>query len=270
MTMIHRLSSRLPAGLRAALLPAWRSVRRAGAGDEEDVMARLLPARARGVAVDIAACDGMTKSNTLALYRRGWTGCAVEADPARFADLARAYRKFPGVVLVRTWVSPENVCAVLRSAGVPQEFDFLNLDIDSYDRDVLDALLQEFRPQLVCAEINEKIPPPIEFSVRYAPGHRWGGDHFYGQSIATLAKVARDRGYGLVELEYNSAFLVPGAEGLSAKEAYRRGYLGRADRLARFPWNADMEPMLMLAPEQQLAFLREKFRAYDGLYDLGV
>lgn len=275
-----RVARLLPDPVRRPLGEAWGRVRRRSTDDysalgEQEVAARLFAALgiANGVAVDVAACDGVSKSNTLALYEAGWTGLAVEGDPARFAQLARSYRELTQVSLARFWVTPENVAGLLEAAGVPREFEFLNLDLDSYDHFVLAALLERFRPRVICAEINEKIPPPLRFSVRYDPSHVWRQDHFYGQSLSKLHELAVARDYALVELHYNNAFLVPREAGLPAlapEEAYRTGYLERADRLKAFPWNADMEPLHSLPVDEQVAFVREKFAAYEGLYDLDV
>ena len=39
--------------------------------------------------------------------------------------------------------------------------------------------LTRYRPELICAEVNEKIPPPLKFSVRWDPNYRWSNDHFW-------------------------------------------------------------------------------------------
>ena len=45
---------------------------------------------------------------------------------------------------------------------------FLNIDIDSYDLEVLVTILENsYKPDIVSIEINEKIPPPIYFKVTY-------------------------------------------------------------------------------------------------------
>jgi len=243
---------------------------------EEIVVRRLLETLGveRGFAVDIAACDGVTKSNAFGLYASGWEGVAVEGDPARFASLARAYRRFPGVSLARLWVTPDNVVSLLRGHRTQAEFAFLNLDIDGYDHYVLAALLEEFRPTLICAEINEKIPPPLKFTVLYDPDYVWAEDHFYGQSVAKLHELASAFGYALVEQHYNNAFLAPAERSslpaLSPEEAYASGYLDRPDRLELFPWNADMEEIHALGPAEQVAFLERRFAQYRGKYELGL
>jgi len=255
-----------------------RRARRRGSSSlgDEHVVRRLLQTLGieRGFAVDVAACDGVTKSNTLGLYASGWSGLAVEGDPARFASLARAYRRFPDVSLARLWVTPDNVVTLLRGHGAPTDFTFLNLDIDGYDHFVLAALLQEFRPALISAEINENIPPPLKFTVLYDPAYAWAEDHFYGQSISQLDELARSFGYGLVALDYNNAFLVASGRGLlpelTPEEAYATGYRDRPDRRELFPWNDDMEELHTLDTEEQLAFLERRFAPYHGKYDLGL
>ena len=147
--------------------------RRGSNFDEERIIAGWLarvPPRHRWY-VDIAAGDGETMSNTLALARAGWDGLAVEADPQQFERLARAYARYPRVRLARSLVTPDDVVELLRRHDVPREFGVLSLDIDGYDHFVLDRLLEAFRPDVICAEINEAIPPPVRFTVLYEPGH---------------------------------------------------------------------------------------------------
>jgi hypothetical protein len=223
-------------------------------------------------AVDIGAGDGETMSNSYALFSAGWEGLAAEWDAAKFARLAYRYAGFPGARLARARVTPENVLGLLAAAETPREFGFLNLDIDSFDHFVLERLLTAYRPSLICAEINEKIPPPLRFSVKWDPAHHWAQDHFFGQSLSMLDEMGKRQGYVLAALEYNNAFLVPRelspAPALSAAEAYRAGYSSRPDRLQKLPWNRDMEPLLSMDAEAAKAFVREKFAAYDGKYVL--
>ena len=153
----------------AAVLNGRARLRRARGRDfsnlsEEKVVRRILDGLElrSGFAVDIAACDGVTSSNARRLGDAGWAGLAVEGDAVKFASLARAYRHLPAVSLAGLWVTPENVVPLLQGNGAPRELEFLNLDVDGYDHYVLEALLHEFRPLLVCAEINGNIPPRLD------------------------------------------------------------------------------------------------------------
>jgi len=152
----------------------------------------------------------------------------------------------------------------------PRDFALLNLDIDGYDFFVLDELLSDFRPSLICVEINENIPPPVQFTVKYDTNHVWVGDHFHGQSISKCYELCKKYDYEIVELHYNNLFIMPrelnqfGA--LSPEQAYDSGYKNRIDRREKFPWNSDMEDVLIMGREEAIQFLREKFRKYDGKF----
>ena len=240
--------------------------------DEEKIiaawLARVTP-RHRWY-VDIAAGDGETMSNTLALARDGWDGLAVEADPQAFAALARAYARHPRIRLVRTLVTPDNVVDLLRGHDVPRDFGVLSLDIDGYDHFVLDRVLEVFRPGVICTEINEAIPPPVRFTVRYRPDHSWAQDHFYGQSLAMLDDLRARHDYALVQVEYNNAFLLPAERSPVTSrppaDVYREGYLSRADRLTRLPWNREMEFLQALPPDEVVAALNTRFARYAGRF----
>src|ERR1039458_2770092 len=154
--------------------------------------------------VDIAAGDGIQMSNTLGLLQAGWSGLAVEFNPKKFKKLATLYSKYRGAQLFRTKVNPGNVVSLLKGAEVPENFGFLSIDIDGYDHYVLKEILGTFRPLLICAEFNEKIPPPIKFSVKYDPSYAWQENHFFGQSLSMLMDLASKKKYNLVEVEYNN------------------------------------------------------------------
>ena len=244
---------------------------------EEEILARLiaelLPPGHKRTAVDIGAGDGIKSSNTYVLFKHGWRGLGVEGDARRARRLAQAYKDFAEVTACHALVTPYNVVSLLRSHGVEREFGVLSLDIDSYDYFVLDALLGSFRPQIVVTEINEKIPPPIRFVVKYDPDFRLQ-HHFFGYSIASLEELCARHGYALLALEYNNAFLapaeLPGVRPLGVAEAYRRGYLDRADRRERFRQNFDMEILQELSPAEALKFIDQFYARHRGKYELGI
>ncbi|HZI19880.1 MAG TPA: hypothetical protein VEY09_14945 [Pyrinomonadaceae bacterium] len=245
--------------------------------DEEAIIARFVaehfPPGHAHTAVDLGAGDGIKSSNTYALFRQGWRGLGVEGDEGRAFRLAQAYRHFPGAAAVHARVTPDNVAGLLRAHAVENDFGLLSLDIDSYDYWVLDAVLAEFRPRLVVSEINEKIPPPVKFVLRFDPDFRMS-HHFYGYSIQSLEDLCARRGYSIVGLEYNNVFLAPaetpGIEPLTPAEAYRRGYLERPDRRRRFPQNEDMEALHGMSPAEALAFLESFYSRHRGKFELSL
>lgn len=261
------------AGLRLERRPS--GIRRSGFSrqrEEEILLELVAEVDPEPFFVDVGAADGVTDSNTAALALRGWPGVFFEADPDRLPVLAANYAAIPGVTVSGARITPHNVVDLLRGHGVPERPGVVDVDIDSWDRSVLDAILGEYRPAVVMAEINEKIPPPLDFEVLYDPTHSWSGDHFFGMSIVSLKRLARARGYHLVTLEYNNAFLIDGPltrrPDLGAERAWREGYLKRPDRRRRFPWNADVESAWEMSPEEAVRFFEDLFRGYEGRYAL--
>ena len=221
--------------------------------------------------VDIGASDGVTMSNTFALFKDGWRGLAIEFDGASFARLAATYAAF-NAALVRTKVTPRNVVDLLTAHEVPRDLTFLSMDIDGYDHFVLAALLEHYRPKLICTEINEKIPPPLKFTVKWDPEYVWAEDHFFGQSLAKLGELLVETRYDLVELHYNNAFIAPRelgiATSLTVQEAYESGYVRRPDRSEKFPWNRDVDHVLTMDPVDAEDFFRAFFAKYEGQFEL--
>ncbi|HEV2881551.1 MAG TPA: hypothetical protein VGX24_09770 [Pyrinomonadaceae bacterium] len=234
---------------------------------------QLLPAGTSRTAVDIGAGDGVRGSNTYALFREGWRGVGFEGSNRKVCKLAAAYKHYPQVSAANCVVTPSNVVPLLRAYDIEREFGVLSLDIDSYDYWVLDAVLSEFRPRVVVTEINEKIPPPVRFVVKYDPAFQMT-HHFFGYSIQSLAELAARHDYAILEVEYNNAFLapseLPGVNALDAATAYRRGYLERPDRREKFPANANMEILHTLSPAEVVKFLDEFYARHRGKYELSA
>lgn len=245
--------------------------------NEEQILhsyiAALLPAGCCRTAVDVGAGDGRTGSNTLALFKNGWQGLGIEFDSRKAYKLAKLYQDLPEVFSCRLRVTPDNILPLLAAYEIEREFGVLSIDIDSYDYWVLDAILSHYRPYLVIAEINEKIPPPIKFRVNFDPAFQLR-EHFFGFSISCLEELRAARGYALLGLEYNNVFLAPaeiaGERALTPEAAYRQGYLERPDRKEKFARNQNMETLHSLSPEEGVQFIRRFFSQFAGKYELSI
>src|SRR5437867_695528 len=158
----------------------------------------------------------------------------------KFAHLQRAYKNLPNVRACHQMAGPDNIVPLLKSLDIEKDFSVLSLDIDGNDYWVLKAILSEFRSALVVTEINEKIPPPLRFLVKYSPNAQLR-HHFFGYSISVLQDLCEEFGYGVLELEYDNAFIAPRelkrAHFLDAETAYARGYCDRPERKQRFAAN---------------------------------
>ena len=214
--------------------------------------------------VDIGASNVPEESQTEELLSNGWSGIMFECDPTKYAGLSARMAGRP-VTVISDKVTPENIVGHLRAANAPPDF-FLSLDIDGYDYFVLKAILSEFRPQFIISEINEKIPPPIKFTVCYSPSYWWDGTHFYGYSIAMLEDLLPPHGYKIEALHFNNVILVPGEQERSSSEIYAYGYSSTAERWSKFSYNADFNPIYSLSYPEQCRFVQEKFAKHQGRY----
>ena len=238
--------------------------------EEEKIIEAILSKlkNSQQIYVDIGAANGVNGSNSFSLVKDGWGGLAVEYNGDEFSKLAYEYAKYSKVSLSKCMVTPENVLSLLKAHQIPKEFGFLTLDIDGYDYFVLEQILTEYRPSLICAEINEKMPPPIQFTMKYNPNYPGPRGHLYGQSLSQMNILCERHDYAIVQLEYNNAFLIPQEinplPALTTEEAYRQGYLDRSDRHQKYPWNADMEEIHGLSPQEAVDFVKQKFTEYES------
>ncbi|MBC8032235.1 MAG: hypothetical protein H7Z16_19280 [Pyrinomonadaceae bacterium] len=243
--------------------------------NEQQILRRyidqLLPQHYARTVVDIGAGNGVRWSNSYALVLENWKVLGVEADAGKYALLSRAYRRFSCAQAFQSLASPDNICKILEDSGIEKEFGVLSLDIDGNDYWVLNAILSRFRPGLVVTEINENIPPPLRFVVKLDPAFELR-HHFFGYSISALEDLCQEHGYGILQLEYNNAFLAPrefaAQHFRDAETAYREGYLNRPARKTRFAGNLDMEALQTLSPEEGMQFIRKFFARDEGNYYL--
>ncbi len=226
--------------------------------------------------VDIGASDGITQSSTVKfLFERNYSGLLIEYNPVSFSKLAFLYDSRSDITLTKIKVTPLNVVGLMESLEVPRDFSFLNIDIDSFDLEVLRSLLGGgFLPKLISMEINEIFPPKFVFEVLYSVDHSWSGGHFFGCSIAAARKALNELGYSLVEIEFNNAFFVRNdiSEGFdldrTLDRAYAEGYAEKGERKSMFPWNHDVEFLQTATFQEGEIKIRELFKNYQGKYIL--
>jgi hypothetical protein len=221
--------------------------------------------------VDIGAGDGIRRSNSYRLISEGWRGIGFEYDVSAFVKLSKAYRHFPNAFACRACIGTGNVSQLLKGFNVEREFDVLSLDIDGNDFWILDRVLEDFRPGIIISEINEKIPPPLRFVVKYNPDFTLR-HHFYGYSISMLDSLLSRHRYSIIDLEYNNVFLAPtelaGSRAIDIETAYQKGYAARPDRREKLPDNQDMEGLLTMSPAEGVRFLHRFYSRFEGEYDL--
>ncbi len=145
----------------------------------------------KGFFVEFGAWDGMHWSNTLNLYKKGWTGCLIEGDEDRFHQLCE---NIPDnkIIKINLFVekSGDNSLDQILLRQDVKEVDFLSIDIDSNDLLVWEGV-RNFEPTVVIIEYN----PTIPFDTRYINPE----GKINGNSALSIYESARNRGYVLVE-----------------------------------------------------------------------
>jgi hypothetical protein len=137
--------------------------------------------------VDIGALAyGTTMSNTQILHNLGWKGLAFDMD------------EDPTNRAIKEFITPFNICDILKKYNCPKDFDFLSLDIDSFDYDVLESILQEYSPRLICSEFNGTLDPNSSIKLEYQEGYVWDRTNNYGYSFSAGKYLLDKYGYVII------------------------------------------------------------------------
>ena len=173
-------------------------------------------------------------------------------------------------------ITPDNILRILTFNHIPIKFEFLSLDIDSYDYDVLNELLEEYKPMIICAEIQIVVPPPIKFKLNFDENFWWKGGHFYGMSISMIYELCKKFNYQIVKLEYGNVFLIQGKaeEGLSPEIAWEEGYKNKPKNFQDGFWynkNIDESIMKLKTNNEKLKFFQDLFKKEEkNSYELFI
>jgi len=152
--------------------------------------------------VEFGAWDGKHLSNTFHLVEQGWNAVYIEGDKEKYQDLLETVKQYPKIKPINAMVGFEesdsnNLNNLLSGTKIPEDFDLLSIDIDSFDLAVWQCFVG--KPKVVIIEINSSIEPGIL---------QWHDGIFcQGNSFSSTIKVAEDKGYMLVCHTGNLVFL---------------------------------------------------------------
>jgi len=140
---------------------------------------------------------GTGYSNTKFLFQRGWTGVMIDANAENEN-------------IIQEFITPDNACSILDKLMVPTDFDFFNIDLDSFDYDILQNVLKKYRPRLICAEFNSGLPVGSCIKLAYEEGYTWDGTNKYGYSFGAAQHLAKTNDYSIIYNHINTnLFMVP-------------------------------------------------------------
>ena len=130
--------------------------------------------------------NGNFMSNTRKFMEDGWSGLMID----------KAARGVPDIK--EYTLTPENIVSILEKENVPFEFDFLSVDIDSFDFFILEQTLLNYRPRVVCTEFNASLPPNSSLVLKYEEGYFFDNTNKYGYSFGAGKKLFEELGYTLI------------------------------------------------------------------------
>lgn len=136
--------------------------------------------------VDVGAGGaGKNLSNSKVFLDNGWKGLLFDMDGS-------------GENIIQQFIKPDNILKLLMDHNCPQEFDFLSVDLDSCDYEIIDNVLSVFAPRLICAEFNATLDPSVPVKLQYEDGYTWDGTNKYGFSFSAGVKLFAKHGYTVV------------------------------------------------------------------------
>jgi hypothetical protein len=148
-------------------------------------------------------CGNGLENNTHTLLLRGWRGVWVDGSSKNIEFIGRHLPlSTPRLSVEQQFITRENAYPVVRDAlakleGAPADVDLLSIDLDGNDAIILDQLLLQLSPRVVCVEYNGKFHYPVDVEMPYNATHGWSGDDYYGASLAAFMRHVGDR-YRLV------------------------------------------------------------------------
>ncbi|MEQ1759483.1 MAG: hypothetical protein ABL986_14275 [Vicinamibacterales bacterium] len=197
--------------------------------NEEDgiLLALLRAAGARSRTFVEIGCGKSGGNSAILAFEFGWSGLMVDAGGGKIDVLRRMLAHSPGVVAVKSFVTPDNFNSLLTEHGFVGDIDFMSIDIDSVDYWLLDVL-EVCSPRILVMEYNAGFGPnqSVTLPASLAAGPLPSG--YAGASLTALEKCAQRKGFGLVLCETNgiNAFFLrndvaPEIPRLTPVEAFR-------------------------------------------------
>lgn len=123
----------------------------------------------KGYFIEFGAWDGIELSNCKKLYDEGWSGCFIESNEKRFEDLRNNYKDNDNIKCLNYLVSPTgdtSLDEIILRHDLP-EIDFLSIDVDGDDYEILESL--KVKPRVICVEggfswhpnFEERVPKSV-------------------------------------------------------------------------------------------------------------
>ena len=114
-----------------------------------------------GWVCEFGAWDGKHLANTFNLIeKKNFNAVFIEGDKNKYKDLLKTVKEFPKIVPIQAMVdhndTSNSLDNLLKQTDIPNDFELLSIDIDSYDYQVWKSL-KVYKPKIVIIEINSSV-----------------------------------------------------------------------------------------------------------------
>ena len=157
--------------------------------------------------VEFGAWDGKHLSNTFNLVNQGWSSVMIEGDHAKFETLTQTAKDFKNMHIIEAYVSQydtedNSLDKLLNTTPIPNSFELLSIDVDSYDSDIWETL-RDYSAKVVVIEINGSVPPGIYWRHKDTPIDSIS----IGTTFSEMLNIAKEKEYTLVSQPGNCIFV---------------------------------------------------------------
>ena len=151
--------------------------------------------------VEFGASNGNTIENTRSLrINHGWSGLLMEGNQG-LANQSNGLVNYE-------WITAENIMELFSKYKVPNDFDFLSIDIDSDDIYVFDQIdTKKYKPSVIIGEYNPGIPNHLPLAIEkgksdYGINYHYPKNEdfpcYHGCNIHAWYVVAKRKGYSVL------------------------------------------------------------------------
>ena len=107
--------------------------------------------------------------------------------------------------LYKHFLTSSNICGIFKKYNVPDEPEYISIDVDSTDLWLFNSVIKNYRGMLFSVEYNAHFPLSAAITFPDNQDEFWQKDRGYGASLKALTMVAENHGYSLL-------WVVPGLD----------------------------------------------------------
>jgi len=140
------------------------------------------------------------ESNCHFLLHKGWSGLWIEGSKKNCNRIKKLFRKpieQKRLILENSFITAENIDALIGRHFAGRQIDLLSIDIDGNDYHIWKAI-KCVDPRVVVIEYNSLFPPDHEWVMPYDARHVWNKTDNAGASLKSLEILGETLGYQLV------------------------------------------------------------------------